>query len=359
MRKAVDSSMVYPPRHIRSLATVVAVTSLLAVAAAPARPSDPPPLIAPASRVESGQLSPKTAVTPLTINVASDLPRAESPLELLPTTAARTRFPWRNLEGKFWQVVAQTTPEDPAVTDLREGTRGACGGGMVEVKGRMKDDAGDWFGVDGLQQLTCKKWISREWPERCGEYDRDAWLEKSKAMKTMPMHFCIDRFEYPNRLGANPIVLVDWNEANALCKRDNKRLCTEDEWTFACEGEEAQPYPQGYAREDVCVNDRQWREFKQFGRRDGEATMLELDRLWQGEPSGSKPRCKSPFGVYDMTGNIDEWTRSSRPNERPSVLKGGYWGPVRTRCRPATKAHGETHVFYQEGLRCCADGPSP
>ena len=91
--------------------------------------------------------------------------------------------------------------------------------------------------------------------------------------------------------------------------------------------------------------------------RSGHNAMLELDRLWQGLPSGSRPTCKSKTGVYDMTGNVDEWTKSSVPGERPSVLKGGYWGPVRTRCRPATKAHDETHTFYQQGFRCCADAP--
>jgi hypothetical protein len=56
-----------------------------------------------------------------------------------------------------------------------------------------------------------------------------------------------------------------------------------------------------------------------------------------------------------MTGNVDEWTHSVREGERPSILKGGYWGPVRTRCRPATRSHDENHIFYQQGLRCCSD----
>ena len=73
-------------------------------------------------------------------------------------------------------------------------------------------------------------------------------------------------------------------------------------------------------------------------------------------PAGSFPECQSPFGVYDMTGNIDEWTMSSYGG-RKSILKGGYWGPVRTRCRPSTRAHGEDHAFYQQGVRCCADAP--
>ena len=41
-----------------------------------------------------------------------------------------------------------------------------------------------------------------------------------------------------------------------------------------------------------------------------------------------------------------------------SGLKGGYWGPVRTRCRPMTTAHNEEFQFYQIGFRCCADAPS-
>jgi hypothetical protein len=52
---------------------------------------------------------------------------------------------------------------------------------------------------------------------------------------------------------------------------------------------------------------------------------------------------------------VDEWTRTSREGERPSILKGGYWGPVRTRCRPSTRSHDENHIFYQQGFRCCAD----
>jgi formylglycine-generating enzyme required for sulfatase activity len=93
------------------------------------------------------------------------------------------------------------------------------------------------------------------------------------------------------------------------------------------------------------------------GRTDGRA-LAEIDRLWQGEASGARSRCRSPFGVYDMTGNVDEWTVSVRPGERPSILKGGYWGPVRTRCRPSTRAHGEDYASYQQGFRCCADVPS-
>ena len=73
------------------------------------------------------------------------------------------------------------------------------------------------------------------------------------------------------------------------------------------------PYPYGYERDaDACVVDRPWRPVDEdaLSQRTSERTSIELDRLWQGERSGSRPRCRSPFGVYDMAGNVDEWTTS-------------------------------------------------
>jgi formylglycine-generating enzyme required for sulfatase activity len=172
------------------------------------------------------------------------------------------------------------------------------------------------------------------------------------------MHLCIDRFEYPNRRGEYPVIDVTWRESEAFCAADGKRLCTEAEWTFACEGEEATPYSTGYVRDpQICVIDRPRRSVDEraLSPRSEHRALAELDHLWQGEATGARPRCKSAFGVYDLTGNVDEWTVSSRRGERPSILKGGYWGPVRDRCRPSTRVHGEDFSYYQQGFRCCQE----
>lgn len=269
---------------------------------------------------------------------------------------------WQLVRGKHWQITSGDV-ESRDVTDAREGNQGTCPSGMIEVEGNMKLDPSpnayyDLRSVEELQKTTCKRWINKDFPERCAEFDRDKWLAVSKELETKPMHFCIDRFEYPNQKGAYPMIYVSWYEANELCAESGKRLCSEHEWTFACEGEEAMPYPYGYVREpSACIVDQIWRPYHESAMRprDGAAAMVEMDRLWQGLASGTQPRCKSPFGVYDMTGNIDEWTRSVRDGERPSILKGGYWGPVRTRCRPTTRSHDENHMFYQQGFRCCGD----
>lgn len=294
---------------------------------------------------ESAQTS-GSGVTPLATPPPSSLvPTADEP------PSGRE---WRLVWGRSWQIVAP--PGEPtATTDARENNRGSCGPGQVEVAGNMRQH----FLLDELQlQSSCVDWIDRKWPERCARYDRDKWLAASKDIPTKPMHFCMDRYEYPNKKGEYPIILVSWYEARDQCASEGKRLCTEDEWTFACEGEEATPYPNGYVRDhEACLNDRPWKQFddRAYSPRNGDKAKAELDRLWQGLPSGARPLCKSSFGVYDLAGNVDEWTRSATPTERQSTLKGGYWGPVRTRCRPATKAHDEQHVFYQQGFRCCAD----
>jgi hypothetical protein len=258
---------------------------------------------------------------------------------------------WELISGKHWQIKSDGA-EAPDVTDAAEGNRGSCAPGQIEVSGKMRITS------DTLQQSVCSNWINRDWPERCAVFDRDKWLKITASLPTREMHFCIDRYEYPNKKGAYPMILVDWNEAGAICQKEGRRLCTEDEWTFACEGEEAMPYPYGYVRDgDACVVDKRWRLWHgAWARgRGGQAAMLELDELWQGVASGSRPKCKSPFGVYDMTGNVDEWTRSTEKTGNPSIMKGGYWGPVRTRCKPTTRIHGPQHVLYQQGMRCCGE----
>jgi hypothetical protein len=277
-----------------------------------------------------------------------------------PLAATSTGASWTLVHGKHWQLASAIVP-----AALEPGDAG-CGQGMVRARGAMKLDLPaptarmPWAvrTVDDLQKTTCTRWISRDYPERCAAFDRDRWLSIAATLPTREMDFCIDRFEYPNRRGEHPVVMVAWPEAQALCAQQGKRLCDENEWTFACEGEEATPYPYGYGREaEQCGVDRPWRAYsaQALVHRDAPAAGAELARLWQAAPSGSRPQCASSFGVHDMNGNVDEWTRGVRRGERPTILKGGYWGPVRTRCRPSTRSHDDKHVFYQQGFRCCGE----
>ena len=226
---------------------------------------------------------------------------------------------------------------------------------MIRVDGMMLVGR-----LERLQDSTCENLINKKDPVgRCGKFNETQWKEVTKSLPRKQMGFCIDRFEYPNEAGKNPTVMMTYFDAEKACKSQGKRLCTDEEWTFACEGEAGTPYPYGYERSAKhCNQDQMWTEWNdsELHSPNIEKAATELERLWKGFPSGTQAKCKSSFGVQDMTGNVDEWTeRKLASGKYRGAQKGGYWGPVRTRCRPTTTAHDENYSFYQSGTRCCSD----
>ncbi len=195
--------------------------------------------------------------------------------------------------------------------------------------------------------------------ERCLKYEEPSvCLSKERV----PMRYCMDRYEWPNKKGELPSLLVSWGDAKKLCEEKGKRLCMEAEFNFACEGEAMLPYTYGYVRDATACNiDKEYRKreksLKKYERcMQKPECKAELERLDQRLPTGSLPRCVSPFGVYDLNGNINEWVE--RPKQKypnRSGLKGGWWGPVRGRCRPTVGFHKEDDYGYEEGFRCCKD----
>jgi formylglycine-generating enzyme len=179
--------------------------------------------------------------------------------------------------------------------------------------------------------------------------------------------FCIDRYEYPDREGAHPTWMLDWYEAQATCGSRGKRLCWASEWTAACEGPDATPFPYGRKRDHgACNMDNFFIEPARpsphaqffFYSKDTDVAFKELSRLDQSVPSGSMASCRSGFGVYDLTGNVDEWVVSDEPpreKSRWAGLKGGAWGHVRSQCRPMTYSHEPDFKYYFVGFRCCRD----
>lgn len=236
-----------------------------------------------------------------------------------------------------------------------------CLVGMVRVEGEycpaVMQDCVEWH-PEYVNRGT------RTVSERCLRYQTP-----SRCVSNFRQHlaYCMDRYEYPNQVGELPRVLTSWREARALCEGAGKRLCTEDEFNFACEGPEMLPYVWGYDRTlTTCHIDREYRY------PDHSKTLLHYDacagdpwcskefgRLDQRERIGKRTTCVSWAGVFDLNGNVNEWV--SLPKEKPpnrSGLKGGWWGPVRNRCRPTVTFHKEEDYGYEQGFRCCA-GVSP
>jgi formylglycine-generating enzyme len=170
-----------------------------------------------------------------------------------------------------------------------------------------------------------------------------------------PMRFCMDKYEYPNEEGQKPAILQSWYDADRTCRSIGKRVCRSREWTLACEGPDRFPFPYGYVRDSkACHIDEigPMIDEKRFYSADKDK---EIERIDRREPSGARPGCASPYGVYDLTGNIDEWTTNESGIPDHGMLKGGNWGQWRNACRPGTNGHAAWFRYYQTGFRCCAD----
>ncbi len=182
--------------------------------------------------------------------------------------------------------------------------------------------------------------------------------------------YCIDRFEYPNQKGGHPPVNVSAYDAAAMCAERGKRLCYESEWVAACEGPDKLPFPYGLERSGkLCNIDNRYIAPALSRAYSNEPAVrdAELRRLDQSVPSGSMETCKSGFGVYDLTGNFDEWVLAEHERGKSgwAALKGGAWGHVRNACRPTTTSHPPQFTYYFISFRCCRDadpngvGPAP
>jgi formylglycine-generating enzyme len=194
-------------------------------------------------------------------------------------------------------------------------------------------------------ELHCLHWLdAAELPfARCAEYANPARCLANRVA----MRFCIDRYEHTPAGERLPSNFASFVKAEATCKSLGKRVCDEEEWTLACEGETLQPYPYGFERRPVCNQDRYDLYVPGSHRR----ILRDLR-----EPSTARPDCVSPFGVFNLVGNLEEPVR--RRGLAPpfsSALKGGWWMPARNRCRSATTRHNHRYQGIQIGVRCCAD----
>ncbi len=102
--------------------------------------------------------------------------------------------------------------------------------------------------------------------------------------------YCIDIYEFPGK-GSMPQTRVNFAGAKSLCARSGKRLCTDREWQRGCKGKGGAAFPYGRSfRGGVCNTETA----------DGDEGTLKA--------TGRFRRCRSRWTLYDMSGNVAEWT---------------------------------------------------
>lgn len=153
----------------------------------------------------------------------------------------------------------------------------------------------------------------------------------------------------PKELSNKPVVYVTAMEAAAFAAWAGKRLPSEEEWERAARFVDGRTYPWG---------DSHQLEGSKVPAHCYDTLLATSHRGYYWADVKSYPNGASPEGVYDLAGNVWEWTASSDTKDGKilRVLKGGSFLTDFRACRGSTRLLDDPAVPHVDvGFRCVMD----
>lgn len=163
--------------------------------------------------------------------------------------------------------------------------------------------------------------------------------------------FYIDKYEVTNAQYKNfrsehafpagkedfPVTEISYFDAEEYCKSVGKRIPKAEEWEKAARGTDGRTYPWGDKFDSKNINSSE---------------------TAKGGPVkvGSFEKGKSPYGVYDMTGNVSEWIDAWDSKKQYRITRGGsYFDGADLNKTTSTLMSIPDDVHEYIGFRCARD----
>lgn len=122
----------------------------------------------------------------------------------------------------------------------------------------------------------------------------------------------------------HPVVAVTWFGANAYCQTNQWRLPTEIEWERAARGDDERSYPWGDSIASNQANYYNSRDiFEKIMGKQGDTTPVGFYNGSTYADGYATLDGASPFGLYDMAGNVWQWTGDDYEGVHYRYLRGG------------------------------------
>lgn len=141
-----------------------------------------------------------------------------------------------------------------------------------------------------------------------------------------------------NNRDDHPVVQISWNDAKVYCAWAGLRLPTETEWEKAARGMNGRKYPWGNSWDRNKCNHGSRIPLADIANPTISTPHIDAseDGFEYTSPVGSFSTGVSPYGIYDMAGNVFEWCNDLYP-PLDRALRGGSWYQEMAACRSANR----------------------